>query len=302
MDAYDYGLPESAIAQEPVEPRSSARLLVGPGVGDGPVPHHATVADLPGLLRPGDVLVVNDTRVLAARLALVKATGGRAEVLLVEPLGRRRGRDGRRGGVPSGRPWCGPAGACPPAPRCSRPEGSGARWSRWGSRSTRPRRSRHPAGPPARPVGRGPGRARCRCRPTSTAPWPTRTATRPSTRPTGTWSTGRPPPRRPGSTSRPTCWPRARRPGPRLARVDLAIGLDTFRPVTADRRGPRHPHRALHGAGRDGGRLCRRRAGGGRRDHRGAGPGVGGGHRAGCPDAPTSTSTATTSSGWSTCW
>jgi S-adenosylmethionine:tRNA ribosyltransferase-isomerase len=44
------------------------------------------VADLPGLLRAGDVLVVNDTRVLAARLALVKATGGEAEVLLVEPM------------------------------------------------------------------------------------------------------------------------------------------------------------------------------------------------------------------------
>jgi S-adenosylmethionine:tRNA ribosyltransferase-isomerase len=87
MDAYGYGLPESAIAQEPVEPRSAARLLVGPGLGAGPGSGHATMADLPGLLRPGDVVVVNDTRVLAARLSLVKAGGGRAEVLLVEPLG-----------------------------------------------------------------------------------------------------------------------------------------------------------------------------------------------------------------------
>jgi len=46
---------------------------------------HATVADLPHYLRPGDVLVVNQTRVLAARLALVKRTGGAAEVLLLEP-------------------------------------------------------------------------------------------------------------------------------------------------------------------------------------------------------------------------
>ena len=91
MDAYDYGLPDSAIAQSPVEPRSSARLLIGPGVTDGPVPARATVADLAGLLRPGDVLVVNDTRVLAARLSLVKATGGQAEVLLIEPLGRGDG-------------------------------------------------------------------------------------------------------------------------------------------------------------------------------------------------------------------
>jgi S-adenosylmethionine:tRNA ribosyltransferase-isomerase len=87
MTTYDYDLPEAAIAQEPIEPRSAARLLVGPGLSAGPETRHATVADLPGLLGPGDVLVVNDTRVLAARLDLVKGTGGRAEVLLVEPLG-----------------------------------------------------------------------------------------------------------------------------------------------------------------------------------------------------------------------
>jgi len=87
MDAYDYELPDTSIAQVPVEPRSSARLLIGPGVDAGPSPRTATVADLAGLLRPGDLLVVNDTRVLAARLSLVKSTVGRAEVLLVEPLG-----------------------------------------------------------------------------------------------------------------------------------------------------------------------------------------------------------------------
>lgn len=91
MAAYDYGLPASAVAQTPVEPRSAARLLVGPGLVPGTGreegPTHATMADLPGLLRPGDVLVVNDTSVLAARLELVKATGGRAEVLLVGPAG-----------------------------------------------------------------------------------------------------------------------------------------------------------------------------------------------------------------------
>jgi len=96
MSAYDYGLPESAIAQEPVEPRSAARLLIGPGLAGPlgptsgarvPAVGHATVDDLPGLLRPDDVVVVNDTRVLAARLDLAKVTGGRAEVLLLEPLG-----------------------------------------------------------------------------------------------------------------------------------------------------------------------------------------------------------------------
>jgi S-adenosylmethionine:tRNA ribosyltransferase-isomerase len=85
MDDYAYDLPGSAIAQEPAEPRSSARLLVAPEVSPTGELAHATVGDLPGLVRPGDVLVVNDTRVLAARLGLVKESGGRAEVLLLEP-------------------------------------------------------------------------------------------------------------------------------------------------------------------------------------------------------------------------
>jgi S-adenosylmethionine:tRNA ribosyltransferase-isomerase len=86
MDAYDYGLPQHAIAQQPAEPRSSARLLVAPGLAGNQEIAHATMADLPGLLGRGDVVVVNDTRVLAARLALVKASGGGAEVLLLEPV------------------------------------------------------------------------------------------------------------------------------------------------------------------------------------------------------------------------
>jgi S-adenosylmethionine:tRNA ribosyltransferase-isomerase len=89
MDAYDYDLPESAIAQRPLEPRSAARLLIGPGLGTNGGPEHATVADLPRLLHPGDVVVVNDTRVLPARLALRKRSGGRAEVLLLEPVADR---------------------------------------------------------------------------------------------------------------------------------------------------------------------------------------------------------------------
>jgi S-adenosylmethionine:tRNA ribosyltransferase-isomerase len=79
---FDYILPQGAIAQEPVEPRSAARLLVDLDP-DAP-PAHRTVADLPELLHAGDVLVVNETRVLPARLALHKATGGAAEVFLLE--------------------------------------------------------------------------------------------------------------------------------------------------------------------------------------------------------------------------
>jgi S-adenosylmethionine:tRNA ribosyltransferase-isomerase len=81
---FDYMLPEGAIAQHPVEPRSAARLLVDlePEAVGGPV--HDTVAGLPAHLREGDVLVVNETKVLPARLSLRKPTGGAAEVFLLE--------------------------------------------------------------------------------------------------------------------------------------------------------------------------------------------------------------------------
>jgi S-adenosylmethionine:tRNA ribosyltransferase-isomerase len=81
--AFAYELPPERIAQRPLEPRDAARLLVDLGA-DSP-PAHRTVADLPSLLEPGDVVVVNDTRVLQARLRLRRATGGPAEVLLLEP-------------------------------------------------------------------------------------------------------------------------------------------------------------------------------------------------------------------------
>ncbi|MGI8794524.1 MAG: S-adenosylmethionine:tRNA ribosyltransferase-isomerase, partial [Acidimicrobiales bacterium] len=84
MDEFDYPLPAEAIAQHPVEPRSSARLLVGL---DPFSPAHRTVADLPSLVGQGDLLVVNDTKVLPARLRLHKPTGGAVEVLLLEDRG-----------------------------------------------------------------------------------------------------------------------------------------------------------------------------------------------------------------------
>jgi S-adenosylmethionine:tRNA ribosyltransferase-isomerase len=84
MDDFDYVLPPERIAQQPVEPRDAARLLVDRGAGR-PVEHHRA-SDLPDLLREGDVVVVNDTRVIPARLPLRRATGGAAEVLLLEPF------------------------------------------------------------------------------------------------------------------------------------------------------------------------------------------------------------------------
>jgi S-adenosylmethionine:tRNA ribosyltransferase-isomerase len=77
----DYELPEKLIAQHPVEPRDSARLLVATSPDQV---EHKHMTDLVGMLEPGDVLVVNDTRVLPARLSLHRKTGGAAEVLLLE--------------------------------------------------------------------------------------------------------------------------------------------------------------------------------------------------------------------------
>ncbi len=84
-DDFAYDLPDDQIAQVPLDGRSSARLLVD--LADGNDPDHRHVSDLPDLVGPGDVLVLNDTRVLPARLRLTKDTGGAVEVLLLEQTG-----------------------------------------------------------------------------------------------------------------------------------------------------------------------------------------------------------------------
>jgi len=81
-DDIDYVLPAESIAQHPLEQRDSARLLVD----RGDHVEHRRVSELCDLLRPGDVVVVNDTRVLPARLPLRRSTGGAVEVLLLEEL------------------------------------------------------------------------------------------------------------------------------------------------------------------------------------------------------------------------
>ncbi|HYH45037.1 MAG TPA: tRNA preQ1(34) S-adenosylmethionine ribosyltransferase-isomerase QueA [Thermoanaerobaculia bacterium] len=92
---FDYELPEERIAQEPA-PRGESRLLVLDA--EGPQ-RHRRVRDLPALLRPGDLLVLNDTRVIPARL-YGRRGEGRMEILLVEKLGEREWealvRPGRR--------------------------------------------------------------------------------------------------------------------------------------------------------------------------------------------------------------
>jgi S-adenosylmethionine:tRNA ribosyltransferase-isomerase len=80
---FDYELPAERIAQVPIEPRDAARLLIDRGSA---APAHRHVSDLPDLLDEGDLLVVNDTKVIPARLRLRRESGGVAEVLLLEPV------------------------------------------------------------------------------------------------------------------------------------------------------------------------------------------------------------------------
>jgi S-adenosylmethionine:tRNA ribosyltransferase-isomerase len=83
--ALDYVLPQALIAQTPAEPRSAARLLVYERA-TGAV-RHRRFGDLLDELAPDDLVVVNDSRVLPARVHASRATGGAVELLLLEPLG-----------------------------------------------------------------------------------------------------------------------------------------------------------------------------------------------------------------------
>ncbi len=80
---FDYHLPEPLIAQHPPAERDAGRMLVVDPVADRL--EHATVRELPRLLAPADLLVLNDSRVLPARLRGVRDGGGEAEVLLLRP-------------------------------------------------------------------------------------------------------------------------------------------------------------------------------------------------------------------------
>src|SRR5215831_16884242 len=98
---FDYELPPELIAQTPADRRDASRLLVLPPASG---PRHHTFADLPEILPPGALLVVNDARVVPARLFARKPSGGKIELLLVG----KRGAQGRaetwtcmiRGGKP----------------------------------------------------------------------------------------------------------------------------------------------------------------------------------------------------------
>jgi len=84
LSDFDFEVPPELIAQVPL-PRGTSRMLVAPpGPVGGPLEHRG-IGDLPSLLREGDCLVLNDTKVLKARLRGTVPTGGGVEVLLLEP-------------------------------------------------------------------------------------------------------------------------------------------------------------------------------------------------------------------------
>ncbi len=86
---FDYHLPEELIAQHPCPERDQARMLVVDRTAAELV--HARVADLPAYLRPGDLLVLNDTRVVPCRLTVRREdTGGRGELFVLEDVGGGR--------------------------------------------------------------------------------------------------------------------------------------------------------------------------------------------------------------------
>ncbi|MGM3308030.1 tRNA preQ1(34) S-adenosylmethionine ribosyltransferase-isomerase QueA [Anabaena sp. WFMT] len=86
LSGYDYELPTELIAQNPAVPRDSSRLLVvnSPNAGQEMLALNHIFRDLPELLQPGDLLVMNNTKVMPARLYGRKSTGAKVEVLLLE--------------------------------------------------------------------------------------------------------------------------------------------------------------------------------------------------------------------------
>ncbi len=81
LSDFDYELPKELIAQQPAEPRDSSRLMV---LRDGI--EHRVFRDIVEYLEPGDVMVINDTKVLKARIFGKKSTGGHIEALILRQV------------------------------------------------------------------------------------------------------------------------------------------------------------------------------------------------------------------------
>jgi S-adenosylmethionine:tRNA ribosyltransferase-isomerase len=224
LDRFDYDLPAEAIAQRPARRRSEARMLVA--LDDTGPPRHLTVADLPAVLEPGDLLVVNESRVIPARLHLRKATGGAVEVLLLEPAAGGAGcwealvRPGRR--VAPGTTLF--AGQSPAAEVCGPAVGDGGGHGG---------RNGHDGRRIVRLFDEG--------LPESQGQLPLPPYIHEPLDDPGRYQTVFA--RQPGSVAAPTAGlhfdaelvERCRARGADLATVDLAVGPDTFRPITAAR-------------------------------------------------------------------
>ena len=213
-DDLDYALPPELVAQEPVEPRDAARLLVVDRA-TGAL-QHRHVRDLPELVRPDDLVVVNTTRVRHARLRGRRATGGAVEVLLLAPRA-----DGAWDALARPARRLRPGEAIAVGDRLAvRIVERTAERRRWWCGWSRTTRWRTPSSAPAP----------SRCRPTSGPSWAIRSATRRSTP-----SARAPPPRRrPGLHLTPELLATLRARTAGVESVDLEIGLDTFRPVAVD--------------------------------------------------------------------
>ena len=162
-----YDLPKELIAQEPVAPRDAARLMVLSQKDDSI--RHKVFRDLPEFLEPGDLLVVNNSKVLPARIVGVKQpTGAVCELLLLRQV--------------KGDQWeclAKPGKRMQPGTKVSFGDGSLTAW--W----TRPWRTAtstlHSIMIPKRFMKSWMNLARCRCRPTSRSSSRIRASTRPST-------------------------------------------------------------------------------------------------------------------------
>lgn len=252
----DYELPAEAIAQTPLEDRDRARLLVD----RGDRVDHLRVADLDALVEPGDVVVVNDTRVFPARLRLRRATGGAVEVLLLPASAD----DGPSGSSPRPVQGGGTAGGGPAGGGST---GGGSAADGWREALVRPSRRLRAGEVVASDgleleIGADLGRGRRLVRPVASS-----MVDRDLNRLEGAAEVALPPyirepiadperyqtvfARRPGSVAAPTAGlhlteallERIRARGATVAALELAIGLDTFRPVTADRLDDHVMHR-----------------------------------------------------------
>ncbi|MBN1218229.1 MAG: tRNA preQ1(34) S-adenosylmethionine ribosyltransferase-isomerase QueA [Anaerolineae bacterium] len=86
VSQFDYHLPPELIAQTPLEPRHASRLMVV-NRQTGEISHHHFI-DMVNLLRPGDILIANNSRVIPARLHGRKSSGGKVEILLLKKIDR----------------------------------------------------------------------------------------------------------------------------------------------------------------------------------------------------------------------